>query len=374
MARRMRRASDIQQKYAQSAPTSFRRSRLHEKRGGMDFMEVLAMVCKYFCQGHTAPEIKEIMLDKHGVSMPREEPYQLVAHAASRGWIRFVAPHEYALREQIKRQCSGWLQDVDVVHTSVFDDVAMHGAEMLMELLRRHHSPPYSKEAVHVGFAGGHAMRMTAQAFARLLGQAGENLPGTVVFHAMVAGFDVQDPTTDPNAFFTYFVSNPAIQIEAKFVGLHAPAVVLTRQLRELKDLDGIRETFASSEDLDIIVTSGSCWDDPHSMLRKYMMRSEKSFATLQQADCIGDMLWRPISPSGPISQETEIRAMTLVELTDLPRFIQRGKHVLLVLGPCMGCNNPKTATLEAVIAMHPHLITHLVVDSRTARSLFKTE
>ncbi len=374
MARRMRRSTDIQQKYAQATASPHRRRRLKEMRGGMDFMEILALVCKYFCQGHTAPEIKEIMHDRHKIDMPREEPYQLVAHAAARGWLRFVAPHEYALRERIKRQCSAWLQDVDVVHTSVFEDVAMHGAEMLMELVQRHHLPPYSKDVVHIGFAGGHAMRMTAQAFARILGQTTDNLPKAVVFHALVAGFDVQDPTTDPNAFFTYFVSDPAIQIRTGFVGLHAPAVVHTRQFAELQDLDGIRETYASSMDLDIIVTSGSCWSDPHSMLRKYMSRSEKSFVTLQRAGCIGDMLWRPISADGPISDETEIRAMTLLELTDLPAFIQQGKHVLLVLGPCMGCNQPKTRTLEAVTTMQPHLITHLVLDSRTARGLFKTE
>lgn len=46
---------------------------------------------------------------------------------------------------------------MEVVHTVVYNNVAYHGAEMLINLLKRH--PQTGKKCVHVGFAGGYAMR-----------------------------------------------------------------------------------------------------------------------------------------------------------------------------------------------------------------------
>lgn len=373
MARRARSLSDVRAKFTDgrdSPPRRRRRSR--ERRNGLDQTEVLTAVCKFFCKGHTASEIKHLMKERHGIDMPREEPYQLISFAASQGWVRFVAPCEYALRAQIKKRCRRL--EVEVIHTSVFDDVGYHAAEMLVDLLQKHGEPPYSKDEVHIGFAGGHAMRKVAQTFAGLLRQPTEGLPKTVVFHAMVAGFDVNEPSTDPNAFFTYFVNDPAMQVEAQFVGLHAPAVVKTKQFAGLRELDGIKQTYDRAKQLDIIVTSASLWADPHSMLRRYMTKSPASLSALEKAGCVGDMLWRPLGPDGPIEINTEIRAMTLVELSDLTRFIQRGKHVLLVLGPCGGCNKPKGGVLDLVLNSPQRLITHLVVDSRAARQFLKGE
>jgi DNA-binding transcriptional regulator LsrR (DeoR family) len=245
---------------------------------------------------------------------------------------------------------------------------------MLVELLQRHRS--FGKETVHVGFAGGHSMRKMSQCLAQALRQPTEGLPSTVVFHAMVSGCDVTEPSTDPNAFFTYFVKDQALQVEPEFVALHAPIVVESRQYAGLRALKGIAEAYERAKELDIIVTSGACWDDPHSMLRQYSEQSPQSLETLRKAGCVGDMLWRPLGRSGPILDETEIRAMALVELTDLPQFIKDGRHVLLMLGPCMGqeCNKPKPELLELVLRLEPRLITHLVVDSLTAGSVFKPD
>ena len=367
MARRMREVADVRQRFAGKGDVLHgRRNRLRGAFGSMDQMEVLSAVCKHFCKGYTASEIVKAMKADGMENIRREDPYQYISYAASRGWIRFVAPHEHSLREHIKTRC-GWLKDVDVVHSSVFEDVAHHGAAMLVGMLQQY---PASKQAVHIGFAGGHAMRKLAWAFAQLLREPTEGLPETVVFHSMVAGFDVYDPTTDPNAFFTYFLPDPAMQVKTGFVGLHAPAVVRTRQFAGLQELEGIEDCYAARKDLDIVVTSASIWTDPHCLLRQYMEKSKKSLVTLKAAGCIGDLLWRPLARSGPIETETEIRAMTLMELVDLQNFIAAGKHVLLALGPCGSCNRPKGEMLDAILNVRPQLITHLVVDSLSARGL----
>ena len=373
MPRRARSLSDVRAKYApHSAKTPRRRRQLRRDYNGLDWMEVLTAVCKFFCKGHTATEITAMMRDRHKVEMPREEPYQLLSYAASQGWIRFVAPYEHTLRGRIKRRCRRL--ELEVVHTAVFDDVGYHAAEMLVDLLQKHREGPYNKEEVHIGFAGGHALRKVAQALAGLLRRPTEGLPKTVVFHAMVAGFDVNEPSTDPNAFFTYFLNDPAMQVATRFVGLHAPAVVRTEQFQGLRELEGIKETYDRAKELDIIVTSASLWPDEHSMLRRYMSKSPESLSALEAAGCVGDMLWRPLGADGPIEIDTDIRAMTLLELSDLPKYIKRGKDVLLVLGPCGGCNAPKGGVLSAVLNRQPRLITHLVVDSRAAREYLNSE
>lgn len=341
------------------------------KPTGLDHTQIVALVCRYFCDGHPAAEIKDLLKRNHGITVSREEPYRYLAYAAGRRWIRFVAPQEHAMREWLSRTY-GWLRRVDIVHTAISEDVAYHGAEMLLYLLQLHCQPPYSQRVVHVGFAGGQSMRRVAQVFAELLREPRPDLPATVFFHALVAGFDVEDPTTDPNAFFTYFVDDPAIRVETRFVGLHAPAFVRTERLAEDRALPGIDEAFARAKDIDIVVTSASSWSEScqHSMLRKYMAKSPRALRELEQAGCQADMLWRPLGQNGPLDTETEIRAMTLLELQDLPRFIKDGNHVLLVLGPCGHCHAPKTDVLDIVLRARNHLITHLVADSRSAAGL----
>lgn len=343
-------------------------------RDGKDPVEITAAVCKYVCRGYPATEIVDLMESEQGVKMNREEPYQYLSFAARSGWLTFDAPHAYALRDELKRSC-GWLTDFDVVHTSVFEDVAGHGADMLVEMIQRWHLRNPKTKEVHVGVAGGHGMRKLSQSVARLLRRPVPDLPQKIVFHAMVAGFDVRDPRTDPNAFFTYFFEDPSMQVETGFVGFRAPPLVPTARMSELMAFPGVKESYEAAKDLNIIVTSGSCWMDDHSLLHSFMETSPQSLRQLSKAGCIGDILWRPVGPTGPIEIPTATRAMTLLELSQLQQGIQEGNlEVLLVLGPCGACGRPKQEILEPVLKTRPPLLTHLVVDSLSARALLGLE
>ncbi len=212
-------------------------------------------------------------------------------------------------------------------------------------------------------------MRRVARILGDLLRRPTGPLPKEIVFHALVAGFDVEDPTTDPNAFFTYFVNDAAMPIVTNFVGLHAPPVCVSDLFEELQKLEGIKQAFARKDDLDIIVTSGGSWRDEcaHSMLAHFMKKSKDTIKVLERLNCVGDLLWRPLNEDGPITEVTKIRAMTLIELTDLRRFIKDGTSVVLMLGPCRKCMNPRPVLLKTILDLDEHLITHLVTDTRTA-------
>jgi DNA-binding transcriptional regulator LsrR (DeoR family) len=332
--------------------------------------EVLALVCDYFCdEGLKATDIKKRLEEEHGVEITREEVYRLIRKAAGQGWIRFVPPQEYLLQRRLKEDRYPWLQDVSVVQAARFEDVAYRGAKMLLELLQQH----YSGKVVHIGFSGGYALRSLARHFAQLLREQTEHMPETIVFHAMVAGFDVYEPTTDPNAFFTYFVKDAAMQVNTSFVGLHAPAMVETELFERLSKLGGIYEAYQHADEIDILVTSASCWKDEHCMLRRYMKLADQSAEELERAGCVGDMLWQPIGPDGPIEMKTVIRAMTIMDLSDVREFVARKNHVLLVAGPCGMCHRPKTEVVKAILNQKHQLVTHLVVDTRCGRDLLST-
>ena len=340
--------------------------------GDLSHDEVVAAVCKYICRGCTVNDVKAELKAKLGVTLSREDPYRLLSYAGSRGWLQFRAPMAYDLADKLQ-EAHPWLEKVAVLRTAVSDDISYHTARMLLDLVRQHRHKRPGDHTVRVGFAGGTALRKTARHFAAMLREPQEDLPHTIIFHAMVAGFDSKDTTAEPNAFFAYFVDEPELQVRTGFVGLHAPGLVKTASMRVLRALDHVRESYESAESLDIVVTSaGGHWRQGHSALYDmYAKSSPKSLAVLNKAGCVGDMMWRPLGPDGPLEMHTEIRTMTLMELSQLPGFIDRGGKVLLLLGPCgaTGCGGPKSDVLRAILR-GGRKVTHVCVDSRSARAL----
>jgi DNA-binding transcriptional regulator LsrR (DeoR family) len=259
-----------------------------------------------------------------------------------------------------------------VVRTTIATDVARETARLLLRLVRECHLEDKKRNEVHIGFAAGLSMREVAQVFAKLLTYPEPDLPENIAFHALVAGHDPRDPTTDPNAFFTFFLTPPSITIKPSFMGLHAPAMVPWQEIKKLRSTPEIREAYDAAKQLDIVVTSGSDWNDEHSALRFCMERSQSSMTTLRNLGVIGDMLWRPISERGPILQRTAVRALTVLELSDLPTLIRKKKRVLLMLGPCAVCHHPKGRLLKGILSHEEQLASHLVVDSGTALELLR--
>jgi DNA-binding transcriptional regulator LsrR (DeoR family) len=100
------------------------------------------------------------------------------------------------------------------------------------------------------------------------------------------------------------------------------------------------------------------------------MKRYPNDLERVLEAGAVGDILWQPVGAQGPIELEDTIRALTLVQLRDLPDFVARGNRVLLMIGPCGKCNQPKGRILHAILNQRRRLISDLVVDSRSAGQL----
>jgi len=336
--------------------------------------ELVAAVCKYFCRGMPASEIRDEIRSKLGVTISREDPYRMLSFAGQRGWLSCQPPLAFEMAEKIAKEYR-WLKEVKVVRTGVSDDISFRVAEMLLDYVCKLSQARPQRSEVHIGFAGGRSLRKTARHFSEMLREPRENLPKGIVFHAIVAGFNVTDPTTDPNGFFNYFAGESALQVQTSFMGLPAPGIVKSSEMEGLRTISYMREAFNAAKEIDIVVTSvGGHFQEGHSgfhsMLRK---ASPPTVEQIIKAGGIGDMMWQPLGKNGPLEVQTEMRAVTLMELGALPEFTRRGKAVLLLLGPCGNCGGPKGDVLGSVLA-RKNFITHLVVDSRSARELLEPQ
>jgi hypothetical protein len=328
---------------------------------------------KYWMKGHSNQEIRDLMLEEFGEAgrLGREIPTKILRDVAKSGCLLYNPPYQLPLAYKIRDKFK-WLKTVDVVNTALATDVARAAAKTLLELIQDFHDSDPDAEEVNIAMAAGLSTRTMAQALADLLTYPGPDdiqLPKRIAFHSLVSGHSPGSPTTSPNAFFSYFVSPPDFIVERRFVGLHAPAIVRTRDIPQLKETPEIAEAFAQVRDLDIIVTSGADWNDEHSSLRTAMEQSPKSLQKLLDKGTVCDMMWRPLARKAPVEVQTEMRALTLMELSELPVF-RRRKRVLLMLGPCAECNRPKGLVLETILAQDERLVTNIVIDSRTAREL----
>ena len=332
-----------------------------------DDEEEIGLVCNYFCRGMTVADIRRNMKKDHGIVMTRERPYKILSRAATRGLLKYEAPLDEVLHKKLMERY-GALLGARVVHSVAFDHVAYIGAREIIQLLRWYKQGPRKKDKVHIGLAGGPSMRILARHLSDQLCRPQDGLPETLCLHALVSGFNPHDPTTDPNAFFTYFVRRSGLPLQVEFMGLHAPALVESGNYAGMIGMAGIKEAYEARHDIDIFITSGAQWEDEHSLFHQCMERSEGSVEALEAAGCIGDILWRPLGPTQPIEVDTKIRAMTLIELSELPGVIAGGSHVMLVLGACGGCDRSKGKLLRAVLDQENPLLTHLVADSRTVK------
>ena len=337
-------------------------------RPDFDNIEIESQVCQLLCAGKGVSEIVEILGSANvPISLTRQQPYKFLQVAAERGRLRYQPLVSFELSHRLKSHFE-WLTKLDVVHATTSEAIAERAAENLLGLIcgKRKSKRP---DEYHLGFAGGGLLQMTARRLAEKIARTSMPLPKRIVFHAMVGRFG-ENPATDPNSFVGYFTSEP-LPIEIRFVGLMAPGLVSSKTMRQLRTMEGTCEAFKRANEIDVIVTSaGGHWKKGCSQLfgQYQERRDHAALNALKDANCIGDLMWRPLGAKGPIELETGIRATTLVELSQLPDLIAKQTSVMLVLGPCVTCGEPKLEMMNAILHLEPHLITDLVCDSLTAR------
>lgn len=387
----------------------------------VDERERLSFVARHFCNGTTPSQIKELLEEEFGGKVRREEPYRLLQVAAAEGYFHYYPPLEVTLGERLTT-----VQGVEAAHvvaTGESSDVTARGAEVLLglirekwesdKLIRAQTGVPDAKEVetVRIGLAGGNTVRGIVRALVELLKRENPaTIPQELWFHTACTGMHYKDSSTDPNAFVTHLLRVPGIETKIFAVPYNAPPVTTQKLRDELKEVPLIAEAARLFREVDILVTSGSSWrtqdvdvngntrpalqieteevdgdgafrGQKPSQLKALMKEFDPAgYQRLTAEGVVADMLWQPLSFSGPVDANTKVEAMTLAKLSDLPGFINDGMKVLLALGPYHdgGVRFHKgdvlTAALGAREEVSGPLFTHLVCDHRTAGAAARAE
>jgi hypothetical protein len=349
---------------------------------GREGYPIAQKACELFLKGHSYTEIADELTGEFAPeTFTREDPYKIVMFAVREGWFTFHPPPSEVIAEQIRTRYPK-LRVIVATPPSV-SEVAYRAACQALNLMveRAHKEAEASRPPgrFSAAFGNGRTMQQVAEQLAHRLIQPVAFLPEALCFQAVSAGVDSSAAGSDASAFLAS-LKNPGIRqthprLSVEFDLLHAPPVVPPSQRLAL-----INDIPAASD-----------WQDPDSTLRKYLSlkysaesgqvsigtnpKLKATHDALEAEGVVGEMLFLPFNKSGPIDQSRhDFRAFSLLELEDLPKLIDRGTRVMLVIGPCAseGCAHPKTRVLQTILAMDPPWITDLIVDSFTASSLLK--
>jgi DNA-binding transcriptional regulator LsrR (DeoR family) len=312
-------------------------------------------------------------LETEGCKCSRERVHKEVANGIRRGYVRLCPPNDFVIAERLADKFDLDLPKIRVVKTATgtptAEHVATQAAEMLLEMIK---NIADAVGRVHIGFGAGYTVQRIARSLSILL-RAEEDVPALTI-HALSSGFSVEDPTTAPVVFLSYFTD---ISPRIEFVGLFAPAVVRCDEYAHIKELPGVRPSFDRRGQIHIAISSMAQRSDPHGLLSKFMdMGGERGRSALREAGWVGDVHWRPFSTTGPILVDSEIRATTIFEIDELvERLKQPNKHNMLSVAPCNWCGCSKAEALLPLLTQ-PSLRAFdcLIIDAETARRALKPD
>lgn len=328
---------------------------------GVDLDVVMSLVCNNLHL--TVGQILEVVTTELGINLNREQPYEILRRAAASNRLHYIAPLDSELSVKLLEHHE-WLRRARVVRTAAAGDVARHAALLLLEFVEQ-----WEKPDLHIGIAGGGLMAEMVRWWAGFLKEVGTLRLQHLFIHTLVAATD--DPRRSPNGFVQWLLDD-SLPFKTKFLGLPAPAFLSPAALGALRQMEGVRDAFDHARDLDLVITSaGAHWARGCSGLNhKYRQASPESVRTLEGAGCIGDVLWQPFGPGGPLALDIGVRSwpVALLDLCALPQLVAGGARVMLVLAPCGGdgCGEPKNEILAAILGWR-NGVTDLVVDARTA-------
>jgi len=342
-------------------------------------------VCANFLAGEKASSVARRIREQFGrPDITRQKIYPILCEGVRRGYLVLSPPVErdLALRLAERFKLPRYEQDekaVTVVASSRVNrnqDVAAAAAELVVELIGRVAANP-GRDKVHLGLGGGLSAMMVARRLAQRI-YSDSQFPKLVLHTLSAGGFIPSEPQKSPVTYFSYF-EGAAPRIE--YVALFSETVVSNEEFERVRANPSVRLTLERARDIDIVITSLASADDPHGLLRQYLSwlvecggLEKRAVEAMYEAGWVGDVQFRPYSATGPLTKECAVRAVTLLELSDMVSWAKNlNKYIVLLGGPCAECFSSKVKALRPLLE-NPDLrvFSHLVVDVQTARELLE--
>jgi len=334
---------------------------------------VILEVCERFLREQQL-EVRQIARDMQNIlpGMTREHVYLLLREGVRRGFVQFKPPVDEDRQKRLKARFPGAVRDitvVDAVGATVIDHLARCTAECVLQNIKAYPG----RDEVHIGFGAGRTVQRVAWHLTGLL-QHEPDMP-RLVLHALGTGFAADDPSTSAASFFGLFHDlERTLRLDYRLVPA-PPFVAWNQYAALLKRRPDLNRALRESKKIDIVITTLNDANHEHGLLYSFMqLAGEEALRKLIRAGWVGDVLWRPYSAEGPITENIGIRPVTMFELSALVRLAGRPeRHVYMVAGPCPQCSILKTEALRPLLARPSlRICNHLVIDTDTAYSLLQ--
>jgi len=348
-----------------------RRRRVHKTR-----IEdpLLLGLCHGFLAGRSADQLADWLREQdETLDVGRTRVYDLLREAHERGLFRLQATDVGALGRELAAAVGRDPERIVVVGARgehAVEHVALRGAQVAFELIqelaeRRTHAGE-AEELVRVGLGGGQTLRRLSEELAKLLRlEAGGPRLGV---HALSSGFDPLATQHAPITFLGNFGD-----VARQLVGLFSSGVLEESEFEHMRTLPGVAESFSLATKIDLVVTSLASARDRTGALNTFLDHAEDkrlraSRKELHQRGWIGDVLYEPYGPDGPIEANLPVRTVSVFTLPELAALAHEPeRRVLLVVAP----SESGYCKADALVPLLTHdqldLWTHLVLDVRTA-------
>lgn len=350
------------------------RRRVHHKR--IDD-SLLIGVCNRFLEGCNAEEVAAwLRRQDETLDVGRTRIYSLLRDARDRGLFRLQARDADSLRRELADRLGRDPRRISVVGARgevAADQVALRGAQVALDLLQELADGWQPATAVgrlvRMGLGGGHTLRLLAEHLATMLRREAGWPP--VAVHALSSGFDPLAPQNAPITFLGAFGD-----VARQLVGLFSSGMLAPSEFEDIRNLPGVGESFALAKEIDLVITSLASARDPAGALSAFLAhgddpRLRASREELERKGWLGDVLYEPYGPTGPIEAELPVRAVSVLSVADLRSWSTNpNRRVLLVVGPSESGRSKTDALLPVLTRPELDLWTHLVVDAPTAEGV----
>jgi DNA-binding transcriptional regulator LsrR (DeoR family) len=322
----------------------------------------------------TPRQIARTILREQQVRLTPRQIREIVHRARKNGEFVYKVENDRRLEKLLQEKFG--LMTVRVVRCTGLEPITRWGADALRSILAdvlRTRLTLRQPATARVGIAGGPTVFSVMSACGNLLENDG--FDGEVVVDAMLPGafwlhMNYDGPHWPRFQFQNYWEATRHLP-ETNYGGHFIPPMVSTTTFQRLMANEkAIADTVRSVNDLDVILTSGAVWDDPHgaSQLKRYYADPEK---VRRERGLVGELLWHPLNERGPVRMDlVPVTSLGLEGLERLPNLIRQGTRVLAVLGPCVMCKARKARLVKTLLRLREPIITDLVIDAPSAEEV----
>jgi len=349
-----------------------------------DPRQILRIMELFFDGTWTAERIASKVNEEFASDKPqwnRQTVYAAFQLARELGYVRFCAPSDRKVAEDLATEFDLRLEDTHVVPTPNPESnylIGVRAAEVAIDRIQELRSR--GQKTIGLGLGVGRACLDFCKALATLIRTSPDRTDIRLTLHAISSGCPAKMPYYSPTSLFNLFDQTNVVEA----TGLFCQTMCRAHEWRAVQKQSAFREAEKEKHRINIVVNAMGCPDDPHDLLSNSIEQEEMGGragveAWKSRLDVAGNVQYRPFTVDGPIVETgNEWRSVTLFELDDFVAWSrEKDRHLILMSRRCGVCSKEMSETRALALLpllKQPNLrvFTDIVVDEDIAAKALK--